>query len=1111
VPWIYQYNNPEFDNEGRDGNGYMKLKARKDKIYTKWDTAFYEENITIIEPLSEGRIARFSIDYYYDDKGVSEQNLSLYMAIIIGGVEANKTVKCWNLLVKTWTTLTFSYIPTSVGHSLPNQVSLRMGMTIHNDTTIDAQDQKIWFDNVEYEIWTEINQNHLLEVYDIEKDHTYSYQNTSFGQGRTLINISRNRNITRDIVFTISKNSSFIEEFEVFNITITSSVVRSLNSSIAGNAGSLISFDNGIKWRTEFTINIPFSYLNSWVQIEKPVDWNVTSILDGFNLEKIQACSGTEIGSNLILIPEDKLSQGLWILHGSSQNYINSSQIQLWTNSSFISQSNLFYGDIFRIKVDINNTVNLSNTQITANIYYPNDTLFWNQSIEPPSYQILYGNFTVGSNMSVGLYTVKIQWVNGQNSTSIDKKGFEEFNFIVRHHSNISAEETYFELISGEPLLIRVKLMDIDFNSTVSFATVTYNSTFGQSGPMIYQGSGTYLADIDTSSLELGIYYISVNSTSEYYENHSVINLIQVKIIAQSLSLDTPHKVIETMANSYAICNVNVTGAISGVMIWDANISTNWQNPYNYIDHNNGTYTLNFSTTDLPTQGIIETFSVSVYANKTNFGSTNGFITITIHPIQAIMNVNSSFINAKINEIIDIKINYTIEESGVLIQEVNYSVLWSSLFNVIPDDEGIILQLNTINLTVDTYTAIIKAEKVGYETSFKTITIQVDYIDIEVRTINFKDSLETLIGETRVIIIKLIDPYTFTNIDNASVFFSWDFGVGHFYFLSNGTYEVELKIPPKIEEEGNYKMTLIVSKEDSIYKTTEFSFIISVDRPTQSNNIPWYIFIILISIISILGIVSIRTYVYKPLKTKKKNELLAKTQRYKDITNIETILITNRHSGVYLYSISYSLLKHYQNELLSGFIQAITLISNEIVGEEKVEHIPIKSDKYKGHEKVIELDFKHFNFFISDYKDLRSIFILKDKASERFKNKTAEFHSDLDQLLTDKFSGRWDGNLKIFNKIIPSLLEKHFHVYYKDKFKINPKINIPRITNEGEFNKLAVRLLNVILSMNRQQQEFYLEDAVKTVHAKNQDKVIKALELLIEKQIVISALSKDTQ
>jgi len=260
--------------------------------------------------------------------------------------------------------------------------------------------------------------------------------------------------------------------------------------------------------------------------------------------------------------------------------------------------------------------------------------------------------------------------------------------------------------------------------------------------------------------------------------------------------------------------------------------------------------------------------------------------------------------------------------------------------------------------------------------------------------------------------------------------------------------------------------------------------------------------IVLLVASALFGTLSLRTYVIIPAKKRKESKLLEKTQKYKDVMNIDTILISSQQSGIPIFSKSYSILQKYQNELLTGFIQAITLISNEIIGRERIEKVMIKSDKIKGYEKIIELDFKHFNFFISDYKDIRVIFIIKDKASERFKTKTAEFLSDL-QLRVAKKITKWDGDLGIFQKVIPPLLEKHFYIHYREKFKLNPVIDSNQLVKEQGLNKITERLLNVIISIASQNEEFYLDEAVNTLHARNKDKVIEALELLLETEIVI--------
>ncbi|GAJ14193.1 unnamed protein product, partial [marine sediment metagenome] len=257
-----------------------------------------------------------------------------------------------------------------------------------------------------------------------------------------------------------------------------------------------------------------------------------------------------------------------------------------------------------------------------------------------------------------GDYQVIVEWTNNNTYLTRDQVGFVEFRFKLWHHTNLTAVDSYFERVAGDPLLIKVRFLDDDINESVHFASVKYNSTFGASGAMGYLGSGVYFIDIGTSSLGLGDYYFSFNTTLEFYENQTAIDLIRLKIIKQPLALEVPSAAINAMANSYAICQVNVTGAISGALIpGDANITTDWGNPYQVTNDTFGTFTLNFSTIDIPTQGVLESFTITVFANKTDYGATTGFITLIVNPIQTIADANKSIVNAYLNEVIDLKVN----------------------------------------------------------------------------------------------------------------------------------------------------------------------------------------------------------------------------------------------------------------------------------------------------------------------------------------------------------------------------------------------------------------------------------------------------------------------
>ncbi|MFX1322800.1 MAG: hypothetical protein ACFFAQ_14275 [Promethearchaeota archaeon] len=1103
--WTYKSNVPtKYVNNGwqsAEGNppGDVKMKLTSGVTSFEGDFGYYEQNITLNDELASGRTTVLSTNYYYT--GYLPTGVNVYLAVIIGDIEKNITYDDSYIAQDSWQSLNMIYDPKAYGQISPGIMTVRVGL--YTDTTflITGQPAYISFDNIKLDLWTMPNAKNLVYAYDVEFPANYTYTNTSYGSGYSFIQIDRSRNLTQDVVFTIYNNVTGALDSAINNITIESDVVKLYNSTIFHLEGCSYSMGLNITWNSEFIVSIPFGYFNSWGLIKKPADWIIQEVTDLYDINHVANCTGAGFGSESLIIPSNIFGFGLWKLKAISQNCICKTNFLIWNNSQFIEDTKLTFSDIYKVNVTLNNSLSLSNTKINFTIYYPDNSILYHESKEPTAHDVNFGTFTVGYNMSVGIYKIIIIWTNNENYLMRDKVGYDELNFMVWHHTNLSAVDSHLEKISGEPALIKVKFTDLDFNSSIEIATITYNSTFGQSGTMVYLGGGIYFIDMDTSSLELGDYYFSFNATKTFYQNQTKINLIHLKILSEPLKLEGPNTVINAMGNNYAIFQVNLTGAISDIPIWPANLSTDWQN-YTVIDHYNGTFTLNFSTWELPAQGIIETYTVTVFASKIFYGNTTCFITLTVHPIQTSIGVNQSIFVVNLGESVDVKVNYTEEGSEFLILGANCSVDWPSVYNIMSDSQGFVVHLDTVNLSIETYTPIIKLEKPGFETAYKSIIITISRIKIKVNTIDFDDSIGAFVGDTIMIKINLTENGTELYIENASIFYTWEFGKGYFDYIGNGTYELELKLSGTIP--GSHIMTLLISKEGSIYEPKEFSFIISIKARERPNYVIWFVISAGLIGMSILGILTLRSYVILPSKRKKESALFAKTQRYKDIMNIEAIILSNRFSGINFYSKDYNFLQEYEDDLLSSFSQAIIMMGTQIVDKEESNRISIKSKSPEGIEQIIELDFKHFNFMISDYKAIRLIFILKEKASERFKDQTVKLLMEIDSSFSDKYEN-WNGELKRFNKLMPPLLDQYFESYYRDPFKLNRNKNINDLKKEKQLSKMELRLLNVIISITKtsEQEEFYLENAIRNVYEKNQDIIIDALENLIEKRILI--------
>ncbi|MCK4780930.1 MAG: hypothetical protein KAT57_12100, partial [Candidatus Lokiarchaeota archaeon] len=322
----------------------------------------------------------------------------------------------------------------------------------------------------------------------------------------------------------------------------------------------------------------------------------------------------------------------------------------------------------------------------------------------------------------------------------------------------------------------------------------------------------------------------------------------------------------------------------------------------------------------------------------------------------------------------------------------------------------------------------LKFEHSNYRTSTFSFQLLIDQIEINIDPISFEDSIIAEIGDTINIQIELLDPKTNISIENASVRYSWEYGLGTLNETTPGIYQVYVELPANLR--GTYGFDLIITPDESTYQTTQYSFVVVigdpiVNEPVFPSYLLWIIIGVLISIVSALGVLSLRTYVYMPRKRKREAELISKTQRFKDLKNIQAIVIVHKLSGIPIYSQSYSILEKHKKELFSGFIQAITMIGEEFVEKDVAKPESAEAEGGYGVEKMIELDFKQFYCLIADIEDMRAVFILKERSSERLKSQISHLILALNLKLSKELEN-WDGSLDEFEILIPEILNEYF-------------------------------------------------------------------------------------
>ena len=229
---------------------------------------------------------------------------------------------------------------------------------------------------------------------------------------------------------------------------------------------------------------------------------------------------------------------------------------------------------------------------------------------------------------------------------------------------------------------------------------------------------------------------------------------------------------------------------------------------------------------------------------------------------------------------------------------------------------------------------------------------------------------------------------------------------------------------------------------------------------------------------------------------------MLRTQKFKDIRNLQAIIAMHKLSGLPLYSQSYSPIMKGKKTLFSGFIQAVSIIGEEMTRTDKKD-IKMKKDKNKiDFQKVVELDLKQFYCLVLDVEELRTVLILKSKSSKRLKEILLHFTYAFYVKIFERLKN-WNHDLKPFDAIIQPLIYEYFDIYYKDPFKVNiQESELLKYKKKLTLSKFEFQIMNIIFLILKEKSHFKLMDILERETDKNEDEIINALESLIEYKLI---------
>jgi hypothetical protein len=892
-------------------------------------------------------------------------------------------------------------------------------------------------------------------------------------------------------------NSHAISENEIIetmykeNLTVSVRAYATLEMDYI--AGASITWQGGNQYQSLIEASL---WYNLSIQI---VSSNYTPGLNSIAIQFIKNDYQTEVFSFQFLVHEQSI------------------ELSAYINSQAISENEIIetmYMETLMVSVRAYATVEME--------YIPGASMNWQGGNQDQSL------IEVGLWYNLSIQIVPVNYTSGLNSVTIqftkDDYQTEVFSFqllVNKQSVELSSYANSKEIFDNE-------LIEVMFKQTISFSLRAYGTVDLNyiSGAQVHWDSQFYSKDFiengDWYNLSLTFtasnFSSGINSVSIKFEKENYTTIyfsFQLLLREQSVvlnasindqSIPSEGALIEVMFKENISISAQAKALGEGIFLSGGNISLSSISFHSDFEEIMPTwFTINFIIDGAYFKLGINTVSIKFEQENYTISYLSFQFYITAD------NVNLSLYTGS-NEILSnslIQVTYYDEISLSLRAMANAEKIYlnggtatlttgnfSQEFTEYEDFYNITLKCVPDNFKLFENKVFISFTHPNYTSSKFNILVYVNQIQMNAKTIDFQDSIEGYSGDSVLIRINLTELVTTHMIENATIRYSWEYGLGNLEYVGSGIYETTLTLPENVR--GSYKVSLIILTDNILYKVMQTSFIVVISQHELPNYMLWIIITGATIAIGVLGALSLRSYIILPRRRKKEAELLSKTQNFKDLRNIQAIVLMHRYSGVPLYSKSYSILEKQKKELFAGFVQAITSIGEEIAGKRSDEG----ENKAKTVQNLFELDFKFFHCLICDRDDLRIVVVLTDKASENLKNDITNLAAGITLNLNDLIE-HWDGALETFENEIPPILKQYLDLYYKEPFILNSVEYISKLRKEVELTKMEVRVLNTVYSMAKSKQSFLLDYIIETVHEENKDVIIEAIESLISNKVFL--------
>ena len=753
--------------------------------------------------------------------------------------------------------------------------------------------------------------------------------------------------------------------------------------------------------------------------------------------------------------------------------------------SCYVHASRLYVKNASR-KIDLFLNAYATNLTTNQNVFtkgmYENVTLTLNYTLLIDSSPILNANVNVTGlaglmyqtqEVGNGVYTIEINTSNVKTSYDIlvilSKTNYEQKSqsFILSvSEYNTNLETNHSQIIqaqSNQNVTLYVNYTREDgtpidnANFYILGITLDYNKYFF--------GAGIYGVEINVSD-QFANYDVILVLNKTNYKQKSLTFIISVNVLDSTLEVLQGQSLINFRENLTLLViysspmdqNINYTQAT--INISSAIDSNYWVENLHYLVTNNlnGTYSLVIFTGESVKINESGQNIFHIHAVQPNVRNATRSYSFFINPIQTEILANQTVFEIPKYESINFTVKYQTELGAQPLDNASivlYGISNYSIQELSPGLYEIVLEGGN---ETKSYSISLVATKQNYGAATLDLVLIVRSLD-QYTNISVSPAHSTVtVGETSEFAFTFYYEYTgqYLTDQNITVTYQWAHGSGNLT-MKNATHfmlEINTENVPSLE----YQITIYVYDQgNNLFAQRQVTLTVNA-KPIP----PWIYTIMGAAAIAIFILAALVYYNkrYKPKRIFKNKALMDKYSKYLDAHNLQHLIVTFKDSGVRINSRTYGKETEVDDDLISGFLTALSSFGTELTGVATA----MENIKYKGSKLLLE-----------DGNYINSCLVLNEEESPNLKSKALQAIELFEEKYKSYLEG-FTGEVGVFDDSL-DIYDDVFEIYLTRPFKMNFDLLTQR---SKAFNQNKKEIMRIILS--KIQKKFTLQELFELIH-----------------------------